>query len=414
MNSSEWRKIRLGDALEALIDYRGKTPRKVSHGIPLITAKIVKNGFIQEPNEFIANEDYADWMVRGFPSIGDVVLTMEAPLGEVAQINDEGVALAQRIVTLRGKKDLLDNTYLKYFLKSEIGQARLKERETGTTVTGIKQSELRLIEIDLPPLPVQSRIAAILSALDSKIQLNFQINSTLEAIAQCIFQEWFVNFRFPGSTNKMEESKLGPIPIGWRVGKLGEIVEFIKGTSYQSSDLQPSFNALVTLKSINRGGGFNSDGFKEFTGKYKESQVLVEGDLVVSQTDITQNAAVVGCPAIVENPNNYEKLITSLDIVKCKPITDIFSSEVLYYFLKQQNFKDYCLSHTNGSTVLHLRSSELPNFHLIIPHEIIMRKFQSTVTPIRHAIINNNSQNYSLSRIRDFLLPKLMRGEIKV
>jgi type I restriction enzyme S subunit len=145
-----WKKIRLEDALEALIDYRGKTPNKTKSGIPLITAKIVKNGFIQEPNEFIAEDDYDSWMVRGFPKIGDVVLTMEAPLGEVAQINDKRVALAQRIVTLRGKDGLLDNTYLKYFFKSEIGQSRLKERETGTTVTGIKQSELRLVEIYVP------------------------------------------------------------------------------------------------------------------------------------------------------------------------------------------------------------------------------------------------------------------------
>ena len=165
MISNEWRTVRLGDVLDALIDYRGKTPKKVSKGIPLMTAKIVKNGFIQEPNEFIAEESYDEWMVRGLPKLGDVLLTMEAPLGEVAQLNNERVALGQRLVTMRGKKDVLDNTYLKYFLKSDIGQARLKERETGTTVTGIKQSELRLIEIDLPLFAKQNRIADIFYAI---------------------------------------------------------------------------------------------------------------------------------------------------------------------------------------------------------------------------------------------------------
>jgi type I restriction enzyme S subunit len=137
---SEWKEYKLSDVAE-FIDYRGKTPKKISSGVPLITAKIVKNGWIQQPNEFISKEDYLTWMTRGFPNVGDVVLTTEAPLGEVAQIKDASFALAQRIITIRGKSGLIDNGYLKYFLQSSIGQHRLKERETGTTVTGIKSSE---------------------------------------------------------------------------------------------------------------------------------------------------------------------------------------------------------------------------------------------------------------------------------
>ena len=96
-----WKQYRLIDILDTLIDYRGKTPRKTTSGIPLITAKIIKNGRIEKPTEFIAIEDYDSWMVRGFPKVGDVVLTTEAPLGEVAQLDNEHVALAQRVVTLR-------------------------------------------------------------------------------------------------------------------------------------------------------------------------------------------------------------------------------------------------------------------------------------------------------------------------
>ena len=127
--------------LADFIDYRGKTPIKTTSGIPLITAKIVKGGFIETPNEFISPADYESWMVRGIPMIGDVVLTTEAPLGEVAQLKSSNVALAQRIITLRSKSNLLDNCYLKYFLQSQEGQRRLREKETGTTVTGIKQTE---------------------------------------------------------------------------------------------------------------------------------------------------------------------------------------------------------------------------------------------------------------------------------
>ena len=88
-----WKECILEDVIEKFIDYRGKTPKKTEFGIPLITAKIVKAGRILEPNEFIASEDYTSWMTRGYPEVGDVVMTTEAPLGEVATIKDKYVAL---------------------------------------------------------------------------------------------------------------------------------------------------------------------------------------------------------------------------------------------------------------------------------------------------------------------------------
>ena len=185
----QWKQDRLIDILDTLIDYRGKTPNKVERGIPLITAKIVKNGRIETPTEFLPAEEYRDWMVRGYPQVGDVVLTTEAPLGEVAQLKDDKIALAQRIVCLRGKEDALDNTYLKYFLMSNIGQYRLKARETGTTVTGIKQSELKEVLIDYPNYELQQKIVSILSSLDSKIELNRRINDNLEQQAQAWLNE---------------------------------------------------------------------------------------------------------------------------------------------------------------------------------------------------------------------------------
>ena len=100
MNTVE---MNLEDAMESIIDYRGKTPKKTSSGIPLVTAKIVKGGRILEPQEFIDEAEYDSWMRRGIPHEGDVVLTTEAPLGEVAQLPGHKVALAQRIITLRGK-----------------------------------------------------------------------------------------------------------------------------------------------------------------------------------------------------------------------------------------------------------------------------------------------------------------------
>jgi type I restriction enzyme S subunit len=164
---SEQQVLPLEDCLEALIDYRGKTPSKTDMGIPLITAKVVKGGRIETPTEFIAPEDFDSWMTRGLPKVGDVVMTTEAPLGEVGQILRLPVALAQRIVTLRGKPHLLDNDYLLYMLQAEAFQEQLKGRSSGTTVVGIKQSELRKVPLSLPPVQIQRDVASILKALVS-------------------------------------------------------------------------------------------------------------------------------------------------------------------------------------------------------------------------------------------------------
>lgn len=177
-------KVKMEDALDALIDYRGKTPKKSSCGISTLSAKSVKNGFIDYSQcYFISEDEYKKFMVRGFPKKGDILLTTEAPLGLVAKLDRNDVAVAQRLLTLRGKKGLLDNDYLLYYLQSSAGQAALKARESGTTVTGIKQAEFRKIELLLPSIDNQKRIASILSSLDEKIKNDAQINHNLEGIA---------------------------------------------------------------------------------------------------------------------------------------------------------------------------------------------------------------------------------------
>jgi len=190
----DWGAQTIEEAMDAIIDYRGKTPRKTTSGISLITAKVVKGGRIETPDKFIAESDYTDWMRRGIPEPGDVVVTTEAPLGEVAQLGNERVALAQRLICLRGKSGVLDNGFLKFLMQSDAVQEQLRARATGTTVLGIKQSELRKVVLSLPPINEQRAIAYILGTLDDKIELNRQMNETLEAMARALFKSWFVDF----------------------------------------------------------------------------------------------------------------------------------------------------------------------------------------------------------------------------
>ena len=132
---------------------------------------------------------------RGLPQPGDIVMTTEAPLGEIAQLGSSRVALAQRLITLRGKNAILDNTFLKFLMQSAEVQNQLRARATGTTVLGIKQRELRKVVLTLPSLPEQRAIAHILGALDDKVELNRQMNETLESIARATFKSWFIRLR---------------------------------------------------------------------------------------------------------------------------------------------------------------------------------------------------------------------------
>ena len=190
----EWTTATIEECTDTIIDYRGKTPKKSDHGIPLVTAKIVKGGRVQTPNEFIRVEDYDSWMRRGIPQPGDVVMTTEAPLGEVAQLPDYILALAQRVIVMRGKQEQLGNRYFKYLLMSEEVQAKLQARASGSTVRGIKQKELRKVVISFPRIEHQKAVGSILGSLDDKIDLNHHLNTLLEQTAQAIFHSWFVAF----------------------------------------------------------------------------------------------------------------------------------------------------------------------------------------------------------------------------
>jgi type I restriction enzyme, S subunit len=166
-----WEVVHLRRVIEKFIDYRGHTPQKVDDGIPLITARNIKNGKIdwELSREYIPSELYIEWMVRGFPETGDVLVTTEAPLGETAQIADTHIALAQRIILLKVDKTRITNDYLKYFLASSAGQGELWSRATGSTAIGIKASHLKEIFIIVPPIEEQIAITNLIDRESGKI-----------------------------------------------------------------------------------------------------------------------------------------------------------------------------------------------------------------------------------------------------
>jgi len=160
------RTVTVNDSMEAIIDYRGKSPTKSDSGVPLVTARVVKGGELLEPTEFIPEADYIGWMSRGFPQAGDVLFTTEAPLGEVAQLDGRRVALAQRLIVLRGKSGLIDNKFLMYMLTAPIVRSQIEARSTGSTVRGIRQSELRKVMLPIPPLVLQRAFGLRIATLE--------------------------------------------------------------------------------------------------------------------------------------------------------------------------------------------------------------------------------------------------------
>jgi type I restriction enzyme M protein len=179
--SPDWLEMPLGE-LCRFIDYRGKTPEKTTSGIPLITAKNVREGFINpEPREFIAEGDYDAWMTRGIPQPGDVLFTMEAPLGNVAEISQTGrFALAQRLVALCPNREILIGAFLKDLLLSEPMQKKILAHQSGTTVYGIKASVLKEITIPVPDLETQRAIVAEIEAEQALVNANRELIRRME------------------------------------------------------------------------------------------------------------------------------------------------------------------------------------------------------------------------------------------
>ena len=397
----EWKEYKLIDVLDALIDYRGKTPKKVEKGIPLITAKIVKNGRINTPNEFLAEEDYDNWMVRGFPNAGDVVLTTEAPLGEVAQLDERKVALAQRIVTLRGKKNILDNTYLKYYLLSIIGQSRLKARETGTTVTGIKQSELREVLVTCPPFKTQQIIAKILSSLDDKIEVNRRINEQLEELAQALFKSWFVDFE-PFKDGEFVESELGLIPEGCTTISLSKMANYLNGLAMQKFRPLEGEDGLPVLK-IKELGQEACNETSELCSPslIDEKYIVDDGDVIFSWSGTL--LVKIWCGGTC-GLNQHLFKVTS----------EIYPKWFVYLWTKFHLDRFIRIAKDKAVTMGHIKRGELDTSYAIVLNDDKMKELDAIMSPIIEQFINNNIEIRKLSNLRDTLLPKLMSGEIDV
>lgn len=186
----EW-EVKSIEEVCTIVDYRGKTPTKVEEGVFLVTAKNIGKGYIDYnvSKEYIKKQDYDNVMSRGLPKKGDVLFTTEAPLGNVANVDREDIALAQRVIKLRGILGILNNYYLKYYMLSENFRKAIYDEATGSTVLGIKGSRLKKIKLIIPTLKEQLQISSILSSVDEQIQQYESKKEKLQELKKGLMQK---------------------------------------------------------------------------------------------------------------------------------------------------------------------------------------------------------------------------------
>jgi type I restriction enzyme S subunit len=319
-----------------------------------------------------------------------------------------------------------------FFLHQYLLNLSFEDVTTGSAQPQITVTNLSSKRLSLPDLETQTAISKILKNIEGKITFNNALSKTLEDIAQTIFKSWFIDFDpikakmngekpigmddetaalFPDS---FEESELGLIPKGWQFTKLERYLKITKGKSYKSSELEESNTALVTLKSFLRGGGYRFDGLKSFSGEYKEEQVIKPGELIVSFTDVTQAADVIGKPAIVLGNPKYKTLVASLDVGIVRPQNSSIGKIFLYQLFSTSTFKNHVEGYTNGTTVLHLGKGALEDFELALPTQNLMTRFEELASILSEKIQVLYLENLYLVELRDALLPRLISGELEI
>lgn len=268
----------------------------------------------------------------------------------------------------------------------------------------------------LPPLSEQRAIAAVLSSLDDKIELLRAQNKTLENIAQALFKRWFVGFEFPdkngkpykSSGGKMIDSELGKIPEGWRVGRLTEIFDFLEGPGIRNWQYTETGRKFINIRLIQDGDieieHASHISSEEAERTYKHFH-LQERDMVVS------TSGTLGRSAIVRK--EHLPLMLNTSVIRFRPI-DKLSYGFMYQFLNSPFFKNELISMASGSVQSNFGPIHLKQIEMIIPGTTILKMYAIAANSLYDKINANLSHVKILSCFRDTILPKLMKGEVRV
>lgn len=321
----------------------------------------------------------------------------------------------QHVSIVRVDNNCANVDYILYYINSPHNKLRLLNiAQGGATREALTKEAIENFIVELPDNNAQDFIANILSSYDNLIENNNRRIAILEEMAQRLYREWFVHFRFPGHENvKMVESKLGLIPENWHNFKIENIVSFNRGKSYRSSEINVEDGVpFINLKNIRAYGGFNKGGTKLFDGIYKESHKVRPGDIVMAVTDMTQERRLVGQVARVPNMKS-DYAIISMDLIKLIPF-QAQNSVYVYSLLRYSNLSRKIAGFANGANVLYLDPELVLQQDFIMPDDDTIKRFTSLVESLYNSVDICEEKNETLRKTRDHLLPRLISGDIDV
>jgi type I restriction enzyme, S subunit len=335
----------------------------------------------------------------------------------------------QHVSILRVNANICDAGFLLSYLTHPQIKNYIESFNSGGSRRAITKGHIESFEIPLPPLREQKAIAAVLSAFDDKIELNRQMNTTLEETARALFKSWFVDFD-PVRRNQAGQpcqpyDHLFPdrlvvdgngrwVPEGWYYEPIGKHITATKGLSYKGEFLADSGTPMHNLNSVYEGGGYKYVGIKYYSGKYQEQHIVQPGDIIVTNTEQGFERLLLGYPAIVPELFGdwgiYSHHIFRVRAKLKSPLSNLF----VYYLLRNQIYHDLVSGFGNGTTVNMLPADALGKPEIIIPPKAIVERFEEIAKPMLSQHEANYTESRTLADLRDTLLPRLMSGRLRV
>ena len=406
-----------GDIKKSLFVPKGKDTLKVyEQGV------VLKND-INHGTYYISKEHFESKLKRFEVKTGDLLMTGAGTLGELITVPEnapKGV-INQALLRIRLNQNVISTAFFKYYFKYYI-KAIISKINGDSVIPNLPPLPLiRNTEVDIPDTSYQNKISSVLSALDSKIELNNRINSELEAMAKTLYDYWFVQFDFPKNNGKPYKTSGGKmvwneelkreIPEGWEVKLLGSEIEIQRGISYTSKEINGDGIPMISLNSFNLDGTYKPEGIKKYSGKYTDKNITLPGDLLIAATDVTRNADIIGRAILV--PDYYsDDLVFSMDIAKI--ISKNIPSSFLMMLFNSNHYHNYIKWYASGTIVLHLNLDGTKRYNIEMPPKELLQKYDALYQPIAQRIYKTAIENQKLTELRDWLLPMLMNGQVKV
>ena len=400
---SEWKKVRLGDLITDIAAGPFGSNLKIScfvpSGFPIIDGANLKGFKVTDNITKFVTEEKARSLARSIAKRNDVIVTISGTLGQIAYIPEESgyeeYLCSQRQFRATFDQSQVDVPFLVYYFHSHEGQQKILVYANQVGVPALYQplKNFRLIEIPLPPLPTQRKIAAVLGALDDKIENNRKICANLEAQAQAIFKSWFVDF----------EPFVGKMPQGWKMGKLGDVAELMRQTITPNEMVEVvEHYSLPAYDEAHYPAYDNSNNIKSNKFKVGKDSILVS----------KLNPAI---KRLWDPFVDTETAVASTEFVVIDP-RDKRNRYFVYGVLDSPAFYAYAKSNVSGTTNSHQRISpeQILCFETVLPDEKWIEKFCDAVSPMYWGIKKRIKESRALAATRDALLPKLMSGEIDV